>query len=94
MMRLLASHISGLGHLFCLHLFRLCPSPTDRNSPWLMVSVVWLLLAEFFSMLMGSVVGLVSLSFLARCDLREFNLSMLIVAIVALSAGPCSCLLA
>ena len=78
-LRVLASHSSGWGHLFSMHLVRLCPSPNGRVPvPWFWLSLV------FLSMLAGVVV-LVAFSFFIRCDLRGLlNFIMLTVAVFSL----------
>ena len=81
LLRVFASHSSGLGHLFSMHLVRLCPSLNGRVP----VSLFWLSLI-CPSMLVG-VVFLAFSSFL-RCDLRGLpNASMLIVTVSSLTAG-------
>ena len=86
LVRLCALHSSGLGQLFCLHLFRLCPSPIGRINSWLAA-----LFVGFFNMPMGLVIGLVSF-FFARFVLScEPHLIMLIVAVFTSVAGPWLC---
>ena len=81
LLRVLASHSSGLGHLFSMHLVRLCPSPNDR----IPVPLFWLSLI-CPSMLVGVV--LLAFSSFLRCDLRGLlNESMLIVTVSSLAAG-------
>ena len=79
LVRVFASHSSGWGHLFSMHLVRLCPSPSGRVPvPWFWLSLV------FLSMLVGVVI-LVAFSFFIRCDLRGLlNFIMLTVAVLSL----------
>ena len=81
-LRVFASHSSGWGHLFSMHLVRLCPSPNGRIPvPWFWSSLVC------FSMLAGVDVVLLAFSFFIRCDLRGLPIeNMLTVAVVSLVA--------
>ena len=84
LLRVLASHSSGLGHLFSMHLVRLCPSPNDR----IPVPLFWLSLI-CPSMLVGVV--LLAFSSFLRCDLRGLlNESILTVTVFSLVADVSS----
>ena len=82
-LRVLASHSSGWGHLFSMHLVRLCPSPGGRVPvPLFCLSLVC------SGMLVDVDVVSLALSFFFRCDLRGLlNESMLIVTVSSLGAG-------
>ena len=82
-LRVLASHSSGWGHLFSMHLFRLCPSPSGR----IPVPLFWLS-PVCSGMLFGVDVVSLAFPFFTRCDLRGLpNESMLIVTVSSLGAG-------
>ena len=82
-LRVFASHSSGWGHLFSMHLVRLCPSPGGRIPvPLFCLSLVC------SSVLVGAGVVLLAFSFFFRCDLRGLpSESMLIVTVSSLVAG-------